>query len=146
MSVGGPPKAVLGGPKTGTVQPAAAAAAANAGPSNTATATTTANATAAPTPARPASPPAKGKKIPIKVPVAEHAGEDGAKPEWARKPSMQMPDEEPSNWGGMEVMSKEDLHDLVFVTLVHIKSKVSGKYVLRRKWSSDRIASEHGSS
>lgn len=134
--MGGPPKAILGGPKTGTIQPAPAAGPSTAGTAigtTTTAATGTANVTAAPTPARPASPPAKGKKIPIKVPVAEHAGEDGVKPEWARMPVMQMPDEEPSNWGDMEIMSKQDLQDLVFVTLVHIKSKVSGKDIIEEK-------------
>jgi hypothetical protein len=102
MSVGGPPKAVLGGPKA--QQPAAT-----------------------PEPA-PAPPPVKGKKTIIRLPKETVPGENGepsTRPEWARDPLDQPVDADSSQWDGLELTSGEELVEEPGFSRVYIPSKVS---------------------
>jgi hypothetical protein len=155
MSVGGPPKAVLGGPKpreppqvanavagsvVGTPAAGAPAATGGAGPSTTVTGKIAEIAA----PAVPAGPPMlNGKKVIIKMPKetitaeptegAEESGHGDAskevitsRPSWARNPLPQLVDELPSNWEGLEITSSESITvEIVGPPLVLIKPKVS---------------------
>jgi hypothetical protein len=111
MSVGGPPKAVLGGPKPKEAVVPAAAAAVIAAP--------------APAPAVPDAPPVKGKKTTVKVPK-ETVEQDGvqSRPPWARNPLVQAVDEQPSNWLGLEIDSGAEPAPEAGPSRVIMKNKV----------------------
>lgn len=103
MSVGGPPKAVLGGPKAKEAVVAVAA----------------------PAPV-PEAPPAKGKKTAVKVPK-ETVEQDGvqSRPKWARYPLTLPVDELPSNWDGLVIYSSIEMLSEPGPSRVIMKSKVS---------------------
>jgi hypothetical protein len=112
MSVGGPPKAVLGGPKAQQQQQQQVQLQQQP---------------AAPTPAPAPEPPLKGKKILVKVPKESSNDEDGSesRPTWARNPIPTLVDDTPSNWEGLEISTGAELDvEDVGPSRVNLKSKV----------------------